>query len=391
MERAVLATPAPAKGQSTMICTSCKAPVTSDSLFCTACGASTASGPPAGGTDGLKSSEPALAAANLARLRKSWEVAEAACIEVMRADPNNVNAYSLLGDIYRDQERFTEASQWYRMALDLKPDSPADRVKLAEVEQKAAKTLVEQTPISPSGTVAGTQKLLGASPVNWLRALTIMATVFILGTVVLLASGRIGQRGKVGPTKQNTGLPGPTPSFSSPPAFGTAPPANQRTGVTTAPPNGAGSGQSSGTGMTPSPGMSSEEANLREFVGRQVSSAGNRINSLSIDQRDSRVTISMALGQAVGQDPDSARAAILRQAYELGQRVFAASPKYPRVTITMRMPLGTTGDEPVFMGDIERSAATTPVESPEQLPTLFKNVWWPDALSPTPSQPQVNQ
>lgn len=75
-----------------------------------------------------------LAEANLARLRSHWPDAEAGCVMVLRADPNNLHAHSLLGDIYRDQGRFDDALQWYRLALDLAPSSAADREKLLRLE-----------------------------------------------------------------------------------------------------------------------------------------------------------------------------------------------------------------------------------------------------------------
>jgi len=82
--------------------------------------------------------EIALASANLLRVRGSYSEAEKRCIEVLRADPNNVHAHSLLGDIYRDQGRFEDARQWYQMALDLNPRSRPDREKLAEVNRRVA-------------------------------------------------------------------------------------------------------------------------------------------------------------------------------------------------------------------------------------------------------------
>jgi len=78
---------------------------------------------------------PLLARANLLRIRGLWEEAVEQCAEVLRANPDSATAHSLLGDIYQDQGRLEEARRWYRLALDLDPESRADRAKLTRVEE----------------------------------------------------------------------------------------------------------------------------------------------------------------------------------------------------------------------------------------------------------------
>ncbi len=71
-----------------------------------------------------------LAQANLLRMRGCWEDAVQSCMAALRLSPRSHSAQSLLGDIYENQGRYDDAIQWYRMALDINPDSPADRIKL---------------------------------------------------------------------------------------------------------------------------------------------------------------------------------------------------------------------------------------------------------------------
>src|SRR5437899_8526742 len=77
--------------------------------------------------------EPQLAHANLARIRGQWSEAVETCVRVLRSQPGNADAHSLLGDIYRDQGAMDDAIQWYRMAADLRPNGP-DVEKLAKLE-----------------------------------------------------------------------------------------------------------------------------------------------------------------------------------------------------------------------------------------------------------------
>jgi tetratricopeptide repeat protein len=76
-----------------------------------------------------------LARANLLRMRGRWAEAADLCVDVLRLNPNNPTAHSLLGDIYQDQGRPDEAAHWYQLALELNPGSEADRAKLARTDE----------------------------------------------------------------------------------------------------------------------------------------------------------------------------------------------------------------------------------------------------------------
>jgi tetratricopeptide (TPR) repeat protein len=68
-------------------------------------------------------------------MRGQWAAAADQCAEVLRRDPANPTAHSLLGDIYQDQGRPEEARHWYQIALELNPGSEADRAKLSRAEE----------------------------------------------------------------------------------------------------------------------------------------------------------------------------------------------------------------------------------------------------------------
>ena len=85
-----------------------------------------------------KSLQSALTQANLCRIRRQWEEAIEYCITVLRAQPGNQTAHSLLGDIYRDQGKLDDAIQWYRMAVDLGAN-PTDEGKLRQLERERAR------------------------------------------------------------------------------------------------------------------------------------------------------------------------------------------------------------------------------------------------------------
>jgi len=74
-----------------------------------------------------------LVTANVLRLRRQWALAEAKVSEVLRRDPENSAAYSVLGDISRDRGEMGDAIQWYKLALQYNPTSAGDRKKLEAV------------------------------------------------------------------------------------------------------------------------------------------------------------------------------------------------------------------------------------------------------------------
>ncbi|HZT42335.1 MAG TPA: tetratricopeptide repeat protein [Chthonomonadaceae bacterium] len=140
-----------------------------------------------------------LSQANLYRLRGLWAGAVDRCIAVLKIQPENPTAHSLLGDIYRDQNKIDDAIQWYRMAIQLRPN-PSDEAKLKQMERERAReqraaeararaetARAKATTVSAGGTAAtGTAALLGISPRRWLRGMTLVSAAFILVVIIAL-------------------------------------------------------------------------------------------------------------------------------------------------------------------------------------------------------------
>lgn len=106
------------------------------SEFCAECGAPLDLAPGVGGSD--TEVYPELAKANLLRMRKEYKQAEDVCLSILRRYPNNASANTLLGDICAEKGDLEQAAEWYELALDLIPDSAAEKAKLEDVRARLA-------------------------------------------------------------------------------------------------------------------------------------------------------------------------------------------------------------------------------------------------------------
>lgn len=105
------------------------------STFCTLCGASLAEGKEANeGSDTEVYNE--LAKTNLLRMRGQYKDAIQVCLGILKKYPNNATAHTLLGDIHAEMNELAQAAEWYEMALDLSPNSDADKQKLMSVRKR---------------------------------------------------------------------------------------------------------------------------------------------------------------------------------------------------------------------------------------------------------------
>ncbi len=173
-----------------------------------------------------------LAQANLCRMRGQWDAATKKCMQVMTLAPNNASAQSLLGDIYDNQGFLDDAIQWYRMALDVQPDSPADRLKLTRLLEAKARQL---PPVFPAPIPAPTaappppapsalqrwQERLGDKPdalVKWaaLAAGLLVVLVVVVALVQIQAASRV-------PVHEVSAPPVVLPALAPPPAPSAAP------------------------------------------------------------------------------------------------------------------------------------------------------------------------
>jgi len=115
-------------------CQRCGA-ATEDGTLCARCGSACAPAGATPGAAGAGATYSVLARANLLRMRARWEEAASLCAEVLRLEPGNASAHSLLGDIHENQGNLEEAVHWYDLALSLNPQSEADTAKRSRVQE----------------------------------------------------------------------------------------------------------------------------------------------------------------------------------------------------------------------------------------------------------------
>lgn len=154
----------------------------------------------------------ALARANLLRMRGCWQEAEAECERVLRRDPSNATAHSLLGDLYQDQGRTADAIRWYQMALDLDPGRVADRARLDRARESLE---ARQARTDWEAVLEGEQAPLSA-PLLMREALQRIVAIVGLGaaSVVLILAAVVaaGERRQAGAdTAPDVTAPRPSP------------------------------------------------------------------------------------------------------------------------------------------------------------------------------------
>ena len=135
-----------------------------------------------------------LVTANVLRLRRQYELAEAQCSEVLRRDPNNAAVHSVLGDIARDRNDLRDAIQWYKMALDLNPGNTADRKKLEAVIDRVYSRgkVIDRIRKDVKETLGSTAAEIRAArlPSALSVTLAVMVGVIMLVTLLVLVVGR---------------------------------------------------------------------------------------------------------------------------------------------------------------------------------------------------------
>lgn len=113
-----------------MACAQCGAVIPDGFKYCANCSAALARQSVTGIGD---DTHRLLAEANLLRIRKQLNEAIAICTRVLRLDPANATAHSLMGDIHRDEGDYREALGWFKLAVQLNPENHADRKKLEDM------------------------------------------------------------------------------------------------------------------------------------------------------------------------------------------------------------------------------------------------------------------
>ncbi len=118
----------------TIECEACRATNTLDSRFCRQCGSPL----PEGAVDAARSEIIALVGDGR-RLLADGRVGEALMIaeSALEFDHDLVEGLALYGDCRERQERFVEAAESYERILELRPDSPLDRIRLGHLRKLA--------------------------------------------------------------------------------------------------------------------------------------------------------------------------------------------------------------------------------------------------------------
>jgi hypothetical protein len=301
-----------------------------------------------------------LSQANLLRMRGCWEEAVQNCMTALRLAPDSSSAQSLLGDIYENQGRFDDAVQWYRMALDANPDSPADQIKLDRLLQRQSPHLTRRFPVTE--TIAPPRSasfsLLQAwrdSPETALRYTSLIAAILVLAVVVFAYAAAHHQAALL-----SLGLTTPEvqakPVLVAPVAI---PPAFTATAVTWR--------------------DSSEQALLETLkTSPDLSAQGITINDIQTDPRTQQIMVTLALSPI----PTVSRTAVLRSSLHTVEAAAALSPTASAFTVRcLLLPkdgAAAGSGTLLFVGDIARSAlpAVAPEPSDDQIPALFTDLWW---------------
>ncbi|HSV72526.1 MAG TPA: tetratricopeptide repeat protein [Chthonomonadales bacterium] len=376
----------------TATCERCNAQIDADARHCPQCGAPVV-------PEVERETEILLSQANVARVRKQFAEAEATCVDVLRRDPNNAHAHSLLGDLYRDQARLHDAAQWYRMALDLSSDSPADRAKLMHVEDMIARTQGERT-VAAGGSSAS--KLMGLPHVLWIRVVTAVVVVFLVSVVAVTLAGRARQ----GSPAARPDSPGALHGATAPGAERGWPIAPPRSPLTTTMPTGAAPapatpgataaatvpGAAPGAGtvqqrlVVDGDGRTEHEEALRIALNTHAGAmGGGTVTSVMFVNNDSTVMLVMTRTGALSPaSADALRASIVRDAFRVAEHTLQAVPQAQRVAVAVRLTGSGLRPVPAFDGQVDRQSmmgADRGVD-PGRLAYAFSSMWWAPDIAP---------
>ncbi len=307
-----------------------------------------------------------LAQANLLRMRGCWEDAVGNCMAALRLVPDSPSAQSLLGDIYENQGRYDDAIQWYRMALDANPESPADRLKLDRLLQRQQPSSRPErkavTVESDSGTSGPASEATAPGPL-WRRlrqdpeaALRYgaLAAAALVCLVVVFAYGAVHRRATLAALGLTSYQEVKTAPIVVPPASG--PPAS--------------------AGAESTPRDMAEQAVLGVLRGSSsLSAQGITVGDVQFDPRAGRMSITLSLSSPRG----LTRLAVLRSALHAAQAGAAASPSATAFTLRSLTAGAGDGASLIFVGDVSQSAlpgAGAAEPDDDHVQALFTNSWW---------------
>ena len=289
-----------------------------------------------------------LTSANLHRLREEWEEAARDAARALGLDPENAEIASLMGTIYEQRGMPDEAAVWYRMALQLNPDSAADRARLTRVETQMA------------GSTARKNRFGGA----WVWAGAALVALAAVLSVALLMRGKpqveappqaVARR-----PAQTTDIGRRRMDASSPP---NAPPVGTR-------PASDAAGASRGL-RTPAEsrirGEAADSPAVRELRAR--------VDDVIADPRHGAVIVTFSV-------PSTApvtKTAVLRASAAIAAAAFEANREVNSVTARCLITEPASGGTQIaFVGEVIRGAIEGLGGQPtaEQMAGVFERPWW---------------
>lgn len=352
-----------------MVCPSCKAELPDDSCFCSACGVDVRPESAREVAERAKQEEALLATANLWRMRGKWEDAERCCVEVMRANPNSIHAHSLLGDIYRDQGRYDDAAQWYQLALDLDPNSLADRAKLDRVKDWMARDEARaRRPERQSAAAGSTSPAVAAyAPSIWPRVLVGLSVVFVALVAVLLVAMSRPQPKRQARSSTPPSAPVPTAVASQPLNEPLPPPGGSSTpGPRTHP-------QDVDEAATP---PSEREAAIERAISSRAGLSWSVLDASAVQPDDVTVFVMLSMTPPPTDSLDALRQIIRTEAFQTAAAALAADPNLTQAVVRIRTPDRSGRFTPAFQALLQRPADGSGATGD------FTSVWWAPALRP---------
>jgi len=298
-----------------------------------------------------------LAQANLLRMRGCWEDAVDRCMAALRLSPDSPSALSLLGDIYENQGRYDDAAQWYRMALDVNPNSPADQMKLELLLRLRQEPRELRSPAaSEDSAVEKPVRLpqLLRSPEMALRFGAVTAALLLIFVVGLAYAS----------THRHAGLA----------SLGLVPDQEVRLQPVVVLPASAAASNAAAL-HNPAEQMLLDALRGSPDLGAQ----GITVYDVQSDPRTGRIDLTFGVSSSSG---GMTRALVMQMAVRLLQTA-AALPATQTINLFTARCLGEAGSGSggaalIFVGDMPRASIPAPnaVLTDAQIQTLFSNLWW---------------
>jgi len=311
--------------------------------------------PEDGGADLPREAYALLAQANLLRMRGCWEAAVENCMAALRLAPDSPSAQSLLGDIYENQGRYDDATQWYRMALDAHPDSPADRLKLERLAQRRQESHAIQPDAIQTRAAVETMpreaKQRRFSPEKALRYAA-LATALAVVVVVASAYAAVRRHAGLGPLGQPQEVRARPLLVSS---------------------------SSGGAGAPDDTARDAADQSALEALRRSpdLAAQGVTVYDVQTDPRAGRVSVTFGLASPT----DLTRPGILRAALLTVQAAGAVTSSAAMFTARCLSATPRGAYSLVFAGDVPRSgipadAAAVAGLDGTRVQSLWSGLWW---------------